>query len=211
MIPPQCGMLTIGALPITLPERITSMIFASVLNSLRKSGAGERRDRLVGRLRVRHAAEPVRAVAVDAAVAHVERRALDGGALTLRDRRWRRPSARRQAGADVRDRSVDLLFEITAPQTGMYGCVGLADSPSPWSMICRSSRGRQRLADRRSAPARPARRRRGPRGHDTGRTRTGRSRARRRLRADRRARSRRASSPRPSGPWSWTRRWRRSR
>jgi hypothetical protein len=37
MIPPQCGMLTIGAFPITLPERITAMIFASVLNSLRKS------------------------------------------------------------------------------------------------------------------------------------------------------------------------------
>jgi hypothetical protein len=37
MIPPQCGMLAIGALPITLPERITSVIFASVLNCLRKS------------------------------------------------------------------------------------------------------------------------------------------------------------------------------
>ena len=32
MIPPQCGMLTIDAFPITLPERITAMIFASVLN-----------------------------------------------------------------------------------------------------------------------------------------------------------------------------------
>ena len=30
------GMLTIGARPITLPLRITSMIFLSVLNSLRK-------------------------------------------------------------------------------------------------------------------------------------------------------------------------------
>src|SRR5438309_1711342 len=37
MIPPQCGMLTIGARPITLPERITAMIFASVLNWWRKS------------------------------------------------------------------------------------------------------------------------------------------------------------------------------
>ena len=32
MIPPQCGMLTIGAFPITLPDLITSMILASVLN-----------------------------------------------------------------------------------------------------------------------------------------------------------------------------------
>ena len=38
MIPPQCGMLTIGARPITLPERITAVIFASVLNSFQKSG-----------------------------------------------------------------------------------------------------------------------------------------------------------------------------
>ena len=37
MIPPQCGMLTIGARPITLPLRITAAIFASVLNSWRKS------------------------------------------------------------------------------------------------------------------------------------------------------------------------------
>jgi hypothetical protein len=37
MIPPQCGMLVIGALPMTLPERIISLIFASVLNSSRKS------------------------------------------------------------------------------------------------------------------------------------------------------------------------------
>ena len=35
-IPPQCGMLTIGALPITLPLRITAAIFASVLNWCRK-------------------------------------------------------------------------------------------------------------------------------------------------------------------------------
>ena len=38
MIPPQWGMLTIGARPITLPERITAAIFWSVLNSSRKSG-----------------------------------------------------------------------------------------------------------------------------------------------------------------------------
>ena len=37
MIPPQCGMLAIGCLPITLPDRITSRIFLSVLNSFRKS------------------------------------------------------------------------------------------------------------------------------------------------------------------------------
>jgi len=36
-MPPQCGMLTIGAFPITLPDRITSLIFASVLNCLKKS------------------------------------------------------------------------------------------------------------------------------------------------------------------------------
>ena len=37
MIPPQCGMLTIGCRPSTLPLRMKSMIFASVLNSLKKS------------------------------------------------------------------------------------------------------------------------------------------------------------------------------
>lgn len=37
MIPPQCGMLAIGGLPITLPLRMKAMIFASVLNSLRKT------------------------------------------------------------------------------------------------------------------------------------------------------------------------------
>src|SRR5207245_11397465 len=37
MIPPQWGMLTIGARPITLPLRMKSMIFASVLNWWRKS------------------------------------------------------------------------------------------------------------------------------------------------------------------------------
>ena len=37
MIPPQCGMLAIGGLPITLPLRMKPMMIASVLNSLRKS------------------------------------------------------------------------------------------------------------------------------------------------------------------------------
>ena len=38
MMPPQWGMLTIGARPSTLPVRTISVIFVSVLNSLRKSG-----------------------------------------------------------------------------------------------------------------------------------------------------------------------------
>jgi len=37
MIPPQCGIETIGARPMTLPLLITAMIFSSVLNSLKKS------------------------------------------------------------------------------------------------------------------------------------------------------------------------------
>src|ERR1700694_4433544 len=37
MIPPQWGMLTTGARPITLPLRIIEMIFASVLNCFRKA------------------------------------------------------------------------------------------------------------------------------------------------------------------------------
>ena len=32
-------------------------------------------------------------------------------------------------------RSATWLFEITGPQTGMYGFCGFADSPSPWLMI----------------------------------------------------------------------------
>jgi hypothetical protein len=35
MMLPQCGMLTIGALPSTLPLRMNMMIFASVSNSFR--------------------------------------------------------------------------------------------------------------------------------------------------------------------------------
>ena len=138
MIPPQCGMLTIGALPITLPLRITSAIFSSVLNSLRKSGARERRDRLVRRLRVRHAAEAVRAVAVDAAVADVERGARDGGALAraapATGVACRRPPAAPR-GCTRRGRR-PASSRSPAPQTGMYGCVGFADSPSPWLMMC---------------------------------------------------------------------------
>ena len=37
MMPPQCGIETIGARPRTLPLRITSVIFWSVLNSWKKS------------------------------------------------------------------------------------------------------------------------------------------------------------------------------
>src|SRR6266516_2268539 len=70
---------------------------------LEEVGAGERRDRLVGRLRVGHAAEPVRAVAVDAAVALIEERALDRGALAGDHRGRRRPRYRGQAGPDVGD------------------------------------------------------------------------------------------------------------
>jgi hypothetical protein len=51
MIPPQWGMLTIGARPITLPVRIISVIFLSVPKSWETS-ARERWDRLVRRLRV---------------------------------------------------------------------------------------------------------------------------------------------------------------
>jgi len=36
-MPPQCGMLTIGARPMTLPDRMTFAILAGVLNSFRKS------------------------------------------------------------------------------------------------------------------------------------------------------------------------------
>ena len=35
-------------------------------------------------------------------------------------------------------RSFTCRVETTSPQTGMYGFAGLADSPSPWSMIDRS-------------------------------------------------------------------------
>src|SRR6266542_539073 len=57
------------------PDDLDDLIVGVEL--LEEIGAGERRDRHVGRLRVGHAAEPVRAVAVDAAVALVEERALD--------------------------------------------------------------------------------------------------------------------------------------
>ena len=47
----------------------------------------------------------------------------------------------RQARADVGDESDTCRCEMTSPQTGMYGFVGLADSPRPWLMMCRSCAG----------------------------------------------------------------------
>ena len=51
-------------------------------------------------------------------------------------------------------------MEMTPPQTGMYGLVGFADSPSPWSMIERScaacscfARGERRHVRRDAAAA----------------------------------------------------------
>ena len=118
MMPPQWGMLTIGAFPMTLPLRITSMIFLSVLNCFRKASR-RAAESFVWRLRVRDAAEAVRAVAVDAAVGDVEGCARDGRALSLRHRRGGCGRDGRQPGTDVRDEIVHLLSEMTAPQTGM--------------------------------------------------------------------------------------------
>lgn len=70
-MPPQCGMLTIGAWPMTLLERITALILAAVLNSPRNP-APERRDGFVLGLGVWDATEAVESVAVDAPVADVE-------------------------------------------------------------------------------------------------------------------------------------------
>ena len=90
-------------------------------------------------------------MAVDAAVADVERGARDDGSLVARDGDGRRVLHARKPGADVGDEIGDLRFEITAPQTGMYGLFGFADSPRPWSMIVRQLRDGQRLADDFSA------------------------------------------------------------
>src|SRR6266568_6081389 len=48
-------------------------------------------------------------------------------------------------------RSDTCCFEITSPQTGMYGFVGFFDSPRPWSMIERSRAGVSWLATLLSA------------------------------------------------------------
>src|SRR6476619_4178514 len=68
-----------------------------------ESLAGERRNRLVRRRRVRHASEAVRAVAVDAAVADVEGRARDGCALAHGYRSGLRVGNGRQTAANVDD------------------------------------------------------------------------------------------------------------
>jgi hypothetical protein len=70
-------------------------------------------------------------VTIDAAVAHVEHASLDGGSLA---RGIVGGSAVATAGRPARRwaiRSVTCVLEMTAPQTGMYGWVGLLDSPSP--------------------------------------------------------------------------------
>ena len=109
MIPPQCGMLTIGARPSTLPVRMKSFDLLVGVELLLEVGARKRGDRLVGRLRVRHAAETVRAVAVDAAVAHVERRARDRGPWPVRGRRRIRRRHGGQARRGIGDKVGDLL------------------------------------------------------------------------------------------------------
>src|SRR6266568_7084270 len=43
-------------------------------------------------------------------------------------------------------RSDTCCFEITSPQTGMYGFVGFFDSPRPWSMMNLSRTGVTALA-----------------------------------------------------------------
>ena len=113
------------------------MIFASVLNCA-EVGAGQRRDRLVGRLRVRHAAEPIRAVAVDTAIAEVERAALDGGALVRRDRRRLGRRDRRKPRVQVGDEIDDLRSRSRRPKRACKAASG-SPTPSPWLMIFLSS------------------------------------------------------------------------
>ena len=45
-------------------------------------------------------------------------------------------------------RSSTWVFDSTSPQTGMYGCFGFADSPSPWLMMLAKLRNGQVLAHR---------------------------------------------------------------
>ena len=108
MIPPQCGMLAIGGLPITLPLRMKAMIFASVLNSVRKSWPDSGGIVLSAAWGFGTTAEAARAVAVDASVPHVERAAGDGGSLFARNGDRSRIADIGQAAAYVRDEIGDL-------------------------------------------------------------------------------------------------------
>src|SRR6266508_663827 len=164
MIPPQCGMLVIGGFPITLPDRITAMIFASVLNSLRKSYPDIGGIDLSGEPGFGTppsaapatatpwprgtGTEPVRAVAVDATVADIQSPTCA-------------PACPR-SGMPSRPGLQSAISRSGVPRPGMDGFFGLADSPSP----CFDNRGQladgERSTDRCSAPARPARRRRDP-------------------------------------------------
>jgi len=71
-------------------------------------GAGQRRDRLVRRLRIRYPAEPVRPVAIDAAVTNVQRGTRDRLSLPLGNRYRHRRSHSRKPGAEIRDQVRDL-------------------------------------------------------------------------------------------------------
>src|SRR5207247_2267833 len=85
---------------------------------LEEIGAGERRDRHVGRLRVGRAAKPVRAVAVDAAVALVEERALDRWALAGdhgRRRRSRRHGAQANCAKSWAPAATLALTDVAPP------------------------------------------------------------------------------------------------
>ena len=116
---------------MTLPLRITAAIFASVLNWCRNPWPERDGNRLVGRQRVRHTAEAVRAVAVDAAVADVERCAGDRGSLSFRHRDRLRVGNGGQSCADVGDEVRDLrLRDHLAPDrhVGLLRVRGLAET-----------------------------------------------------------------------------------
>ena len=163
MIPPQWGMLTIGALPMHAAALDDGFDLRLGVELLAEVEAGEHRDRLVGRERVRDAAEPVRAVAVDAAVLDVEHRAGHREALAGRD--IRRCGGRNlgQPGVDVGDEIAHLLIrDHRAPDrhVRLGRVLRLAEavvddvSEGSWrSAMSRPARGRARPVRSRPCPA----------------------------------------------------------
>ena len=91
MIHPGEGILVIGGRELAARKRIViSVIFSSVLNLLAELLPERGGDRLVLESGLGTPPEAARAMAVDAAIAHVERGACDSGPLLARHLHGRR-------------------------------------------------------------------------------------------------------------------------
>src|SRR6516162_8969750 len=135
MMPPQCGMLTIGARPMTLPDTITFLMLWSVLNCLKKAAPDSGGIVLSGDSGFGTPPSPfgpwqlTQPYSVYSACPSTARPCPFGTATGVAVDTFGSPAWM------YATRSSTCRAEITWPQTGMYGWLGFADSPRPWLMM----------------------------------------------------------------------------